>query len=184
MIDPKIYQILFPIKKKTIDKIKKNLNTDLTKLNIIKAAVPKLNVYGTFERTFSSCLGHGLQEVSSKCGKNVINIDIQEQKTLGIDIRTSFGECQMKLNKNTQTGTHAKDSLNKLIKTTKENGTNPVFVTALGDSHEILKDGVLYIGGKNFWEKIGMNYDDVYDTIIKLVQETYEEVERTIIPTV
>lgn len=69
------------------------------------------------------------------------------------------------------------------MQTTSKNKTDPFFVTALGESYEYLKDGVLYIGGEKFWEKIGVNYNDLYDTITKVIQETYEEVERTIIPT-
>lgn len=183
MIDQKIYQVLFPIKEKTIKKIKENLKEDPKNLNIIKASVPKLNVYCSFERTFSTCLGHALQEVAAECGKGVINVDKKERKTLGIDLRVSFGEGQMKLGKNTQTGTHKKDSLMKLLETTTKNETNPFFVTALGESYEYLKDGILYVGGEKFWKKIGVNYNDLYDTIVKVIQETYEEVERIIIPT-
>lgn len=183
MINQEIYEVLLPIKFKTIQKIKTNLKEDPEKLNILKAAVPNLNVYASFERTFSTCLGHQLQEVASKCGYNVVNIDKEERKTLGIDLRVSFGEGQMKLGTNTQTGTHKKDSLNKLLETTSANGTNPFFATALGESYEYIKDGVLYIGGRKFWEKIGVKYDDLYDTIVKLIQDTHDEVERTIIPT-
>jgi len=183
MLDQKIYNILLPIKDRTIKKIKSNLKEDPQKLNIIKASVPCLNVYASFERTFSTCLGHGLQEVAAKCGKNVINIDQEEKKTLGIDLRALFGEGQLKTNKNTQTGTHAKDSLNKLLETTSMNGTDPFFATALGESYEYVKDGVLYIGGQKFWEKIEVDYNNLYDTIIKVIQDTYDEVERTIIPT-
>lgn len=149
----------------------------------MKSVFPEINVYATFERTFSTCLGHKLQEVAAICGRDVINIDKEERKTLGIDIRTFFGEGQMKLGTNTQTGTHKKDSLNKLIETTKKNGTNPFFVTALGESYDYVKDGVLYIGGEKFWEKIGINYTDLYDTITEVIKETYDEVKSTIIPT-
>jgi len=183
MIDTEIYKILLPLKEKTIKKIVNNLKQQPENLNILKAAVPELNVYCSFERTFSTCLGHALQEIASKCGKNVVNIDKEEKKTLGIDLRCSFGEGQMKLSQNTQTGTHKKDSLNKLLETTSINKTNPFFVTALGESYEFLKDGVLYIGGEKFWEKIEVNYTNLYDTIVKVIQETYEDVERTIIPT-
>jgi len=183
MLDQKIYNILLPIKDKTIKKIKNNLKEDPQKLNIIKAAVPCLNVYASFERTFSTCLGHGLQEVAAKCGKNVINIDKEGKKTLGTDLRALFGEGQLKTNKNAQTGTHVKDSLNKLLETTSMNGTDPFFATALGESYEYIKDGVLYIGGQKFWEKIGVDYNNLYDTIIKVIQDTYDEVERTIIST-
>jgi hypothetical protein len=183
MIDSQIYNILLPIKSKTIAKIKKNIKEDKKKLNIIKAAVPKLNVICTFERTFSTCLGYSLQEVAAKCGKNVINTDTKNRKISDIDLRTEFGEGQMKLNKNTQTGTHVKDSIKKLIDTTKKNGTKPFFVTALGKSYEYDKDNILYLGGNSFWSKIDLNYSDVYDTIIKVIQETYYDVESTIIPT-
>lgn len=184
MIDQQIYKILIPLKEKTIKKIKDNLKEDPKNLNIIKASIPQLNIYCTFERTFSTCLGYQLQEVAAKCGQNVINIDKEERKTLGIDLRVSFGEGQMKLGTNTQTGTHKKDSLNKLLETTSKNGTNPFFVTAIGESYEYVKNNVLYIGGEKFWEKIGIDYNDLYETIVKIIQETYEEVERTIIPTI
>jgi hypothetical protein len=42
---------------------------------------------------------------------------------------------------------------------------------------------VLHIGGEKFWEKIGIDYDNLYDTIVEVIQNTYDEVERTIIPT-
>lgn len=163
--------------------MKNNLKEDSKKLNIMKSVVVDINVYGTFERTFSTCLGHKLQEVAAKCGKDVINVDKEEKKTLGIDIRTLFGEGQMKLGTNTQTGTHKKDSIDKLIQTTKNNGTNPFFVTALGESYCYNRDGILYIGGEKFWEKIGINYTDLYDTITEVIKETYGEVKSTIIPT-
>jgi hypothetical protein len=183
VISAEIYKVLISLKNKTIQKIKSNLKKDPKKLNIMKSVFPEINVYATFERTFSTCLGHKLQEVAAICGRDVINIDKEERKTLGIDIRTFFGEGQMKLGTNTQTGTHKKDSLNKLIETTKKNGTNPFFVTALGESYDYVKDGVLYIGGEKFWEKIGINYDDLYDTITEVIKETYDEVKSTIIPT-
>lgn len=182
MIDQEIYKVLLPIKFKTIEKIKINLKEDPKKLNILKAAVPTLNVYASFERTFSTQLGYALQEVAAKCGTNVVDLD-KEGKKLGIDLRTLFGEGQLKANGNTQTGTHKKDSLDKLLETTSVNGTKPFFATALGESYEYVKDDVLYIGGRKFWEKIGIEYDSLYDTIIKLIQDTYDEVERTIIPT-
>ena len=123
MIDSQIYSLLIPIKSKTIQKIKKNISESKDNLNIIKAAVPQLNVICTFERTFSTCLGYALQEVAAQCGTNVINTDSQFKKISGIDLRTFFGEGQMKLNKNTQTGTHKNDSIQKLLTTTKQNGT-------------------------------------------------------------
>jgi hypothetical protein len=183
MIDSNIYNLLLPIKSKTIQKIQKNIQENKNNLNIIKAAVPELNVFCTFERTFSTCLGYTLQEVAAQLGTNVINTDSQFRKISGIDLRIDFGEGQMKLNKNTQTGTHKNDSLNKLLETTRKNGTNPFFVTALGESYEYTKDDVLYLGGEAFWSKIGMNYSDVYDTIVKVIQETYDEVKCTIVPT-
>ena len=183
MIDSKIYDLLIPIKTKTIQKIQKNILESKDNLNIIKAAVPQLNVICTFERTFATCLGYALQEVAAQCGTNVINIDSKFKKVSGIDPRTDFGEGQMKLNKNTQTGTHKNDSLQKLLITTKKNNTKPFFVTALGESYEYVKDDVLYLGADVFWSRIDMNYSDVYDTIVKVIQETYDEVKCTIIPT-
>lgn len=182
MIDAQIYNLLLPIKGKTIAKVQKNIHEDKQKLNIIKAAVPKLNVICTFERTFSTCLGYTLQEVAAQCGKGVINTDSHSKK-IGVDLRVEFGEGQMKLNKNTQTGTHKNDSLQKLLSTTRKNGTQPFFVTALGESYEYEKDGVLYLGGDAFWSKIELNYTDLYDTIIEVIQETYYDVESTIIST-
>lgn len=183
MIDQQIYKILLPIKDLTVKKIKENLKEDPKKLNIIKSAVPTLNVYATFEKTFSTHLGYALQEVAAKCGESVVDVD-KEGRKLGIDLRTLFGEGQLKSNGNTQTGTHAKDSISKLLETTSINGTSPFFAVALGKSYEYTdKNGVLRIGGRKFWEKIGIEYDSLYDTIIKLIQDTYDEVERTIIPT-
>jgi len=183
MIDSEIYNLLLPIKNKTLIKIQENIQEDKQKLNIIKAAVPQLNVYCTFERTFTTCLGYALQEVAAQLGTNVINTDRQFKKISGIDLRADFGEGQMKLNKNTQTGTHKNDSLNKLLETTGKNGTKPFFVTALSESYEYTKDDVLYLGGEAFWSKIGMNYSDVYDTIIEVIKETYNEVKSTFITT-
>jgi hypothetical protein len=183
MIDEKIYSILLPIKNKTLIKIQKNIKEDKNKLNIIKAAVPQLNINCTFERTFSTCLGLAIQDIAAQCGKNVENTDFNNKKVLGIDLRTEFGEGQIKLNKNTQTGTHKGDSISKLLNTTMKNGTKPFFATAFGDSHEYEKNGILYFGAEVFWSKIEMNYSDVYDTILKFVQDTYSDVESTILPT-
>jgi hypothetical protein len=183
MIKNEIYQILLPIKKKTIAKILKNIKEDKQNLNIIKAAFPQLNVYCTFERTFTTCLGNTIQEIAAKCGKNVINTDSKNKRISGIDLHTDFGEGQIKLNINTQTGTHKDDSIQKLLNTTTKNGTKPFFATALSSSYEFEKNGILYLGGEAFWSKIEMNYSDVYDTILKVIQETYYDVESTIIPT-
>ena len=179
MNQQKIYDLLLPLKDKTISKIRSNVQENPDKLNIFKAAVPQLNVYCTFERTFATCLGLKLQEIAAECGTNVINTDKNQKKICGVDLITNFGEGQMKLYKNTQTGTHVKDSLNKLI----QNSTNPFFVTALSESYEYTKNDVLYLGGNAFWSKIGMNYSEVYDTIVQLIQETYYEVKSTIIAT-
>ena len=189
MIDhyQQIRKILFPIKQQVLNKIDKNLSLDKKNLNILKAVVPEILLYGTFERTFSTCLGHKLQEIASVCGKEVTNIDKEEGKVLGVDLRINFDECyegQMKANSNTQTGTHRKDSYKKLINTTKKNKTKPFFVTALGESHEYLKDDILFIGGECFWEKIGVDYNLVYDTIVEIINETYEEVKLINLPDV
>jgi len=184
MISKEIYDVLIPLKDKTINKIKYNLNQAPEDLNILKAQIPEINIYSTFHCTFSTCLGHKLQEVAAVCGNHVVNIDKQEKKTVGIDIRTEFGEGQMKLTKTTQTGTHKQDSIDKLLETTKKNNTNPFFVTALSESYHYYKDGIFYVGGEYFWSRIGINYDDLCDTIKQVIKETYEEVESTIIPTI
>ena len=172
-----IREILLPLKQQVLDKIRKNLSLDKKKLNILKAAVPEILLYGTFERTFSTGLGLKLQEIAAVCGTSVINIDKAEGKVLGVDLRVLFGEGQMKAGTNTQTGTHKADSIKKLLETTDKNGTNPFFATALGESYEYVKDGILYIGGESFWEKIGVDYDTVYNTIVEVIVETYEEVK-------
>jgi hypothetical protein len=182
MINSQIYDILKPIKYQTIQKIQENLKTDSNKLNIVKAAVPELNVFCTFEKTFTTLLGYALQQIASECGKDVVNTD-KTGKQLGIDLSTSFGEGQLKSNKNTQTGTHKKDSIQKLLKTTKENQSYPFFATAFGESYEYVKNDILYIGGKAFWSKIDINYDDLYDTVVYILKEIYDEIKSTIIPT-
>jgi len=179
MIDSEIYNLLLPLKDQTILAIQKNIKKEKNSLNIFKATIPEANIMCTFERTFMTCLGLKLQDVAAKCGKNVINVDKINKKICGVDLYVDFGEGQMKLNKNTQSGTHKKDSLNKLI----ENSTNPFFVTALSEPYEYVKDGVLYLGGEAFWSKIGMNYSDVYDTIVEVIKETHNEVKSTFITT-
>lgn len=182
MVSKKIYDVLIPLKEQTIKKIKYNLNQSPEKLSITKSVIKEINIYSTFEGTFSTCLGLKLQEVAAVCGKGVVNLDKAETKTVGVDIRTSFGEGQMKLAKTTQTGTHKKDSLDKLIGTTKKNNTSPFFATAISESYHYYRDGVLYVGGEKFWSSIGVNYKDLCDTIRQVIRETYEEVQSTIIP--
>jgi hypothetical protein len=182
MIDSKIYNLLLPIKVQTIQKIQQNLNLSPGELNIIKASVPEMNVYCTFERTFTTLLGYSLQQIAAECGNDVINVD-KGKKTSGIDLRTSFGEGQLKSNMNTQTGTPKKDSIQKLLETTEKNQTVPFFATAFGESYEYMKNDILFIGGEMFWSKIGIDYNDLYDTIVYMVKEIYDEVKSTIIPT-
>jgi len=184
-----IRKILLPLKQQVLDKIRENLSLDKKKLNILKAAVPEILLYGTFERTFSTGLGLKLQEIAAVCGTSVINIDKEEGKVLGVDLRLvedpHIYEGQMKANTNTQTGTHKGDSVKKLLETTDKNGTIPFFATAFGESYEYTgKDGILYIGGESFWKKIGVDYDIVYNTIIEVIVETYEEVKLIDITTV
>ena len=190
-LDPhkEIRKILLPLKQQVLDKIRENLSLDKKKLNILKAAVPEILLYGTFERTFSTRLGLKLQEIAAVCGKSVINIDKEEGKVLGVDLRLvedpHIYEGQMKANTNTQTGTHKGDSVKKLLETTDKNGTIPFFATAFGESYEYTgKDGILYIGGESFWKKIGVDYDIVYNTIIEVIVETYEEVKLIDITTI
>ena len=190
-LDPhkEIRKILLPLKQQVLDKIRENLSLDKKKLNILKAAVPEILLYGTFERTFSTKLGLKLQEIAAVCGTSVINIDKEEGKVLGVDLRLvedpHIYEGQMKANTNTQTGTHKGDSVKKLLETTDKNGTIPFFATAFGESYEYAgKDGILYIGGESFWKKIGVDYDIVYNTIMEVIVETYEEVKLIDITTV
>lgn len=182
MIDSEICNVLLPLKKKALDKVHKNLIKDKKQLNIIKASVPEVNVICTFERTFTTLLGYTLQEIAATCGKNVINLD-KKSKTSGIDLHTSFGEGQLKSNKNTQTGTHTKDSIKKLLETTRKNQTKPFFAIAFGEPCEYVKNDILYLSGEKFWSKIEINYENLYDTILYVSQETYAEIKSTILPT-
>ena len=126
-----------------------------------------------------------MQEIAAVCGTNVVNIDKKEGKKIGVDLRAAIGLGQLKAGTTTQTGTHKGDSLNKLLETSKKENAEPFFATALGESYEYLDDnGVLYIGGKSFWKKIGVDYDTVYNTIVEVIVETYEEVKLVNIPTV
>ena len=175
-----IRKILLPVKQKVLNKIVENLSLDKKELNYAKAAVPEINVYNTFERTLTTCVGLKLQEIAAVCGKNVTNIDKAEGKVLGVDLRLvedpHIYEGQMKANTNTQTGTHKPDSVKKLLETTDKNGTIPFFATAFGESYEYTgKDGILYIGGESFWKKIGVDYDTVYNTTIEIIREIHEE---------
>lgn len=181
-MNSQIYDCLVPIKDKTIRKIHQNLHKNKSELNIIKASVPELNVHGTFERTFTTLLGYALQDIAEKCGSGVVNVDA-DSKIKGIDLRTSFGEGQLKSNKNTQTGTHAKDSIQNLIETTSRHQTQPFFAIAFGEPEEYVKNGILYLIGEQFWSKINVNYGDLYDTICHVTQETYAEVKSTILST-
>tara|TARA_Y100001937_G_scaffold48728_1_gene67865 strand:+ start:261 stop:914 length:654 start_codon:yes stop_codon:yes gene_type:complete len=180
-----IRKILFPLKQQVLNKIEKNKSADKKDLNIFKAVVPEILIWGTFERTFSTGLGLKLQEIAAVCGTNVVNIDKKEGKKIGVDLRAAIGLGQLKAGTTTQTGTHKGDSLNKLLETSKKENAEPFFATALGESYEYLDDnGVLYIGGKSFWKKIGVDYDTVYNTIVEVIVETYEEVKLVNIPTV
>ena len=180
-----IRKILLPLKKKVLDKIEENKSADKKDLNIFKAVVPEILIWGTFERTFSTGLGLKLQEIAAVCGTNVVNIDKKEGKKIGVDLRAAIGLGQLKAGTRTQTGTHKGDSLNKLLETSKKENAEPFFATALGESYEYLDDnGVLYIGGKSFWKKIGVDYDTVYNTIVEVIVETCEEVKLANIPTV
>ncbi len=119
MIDEKILDVIDYIRPKCVKTVRHNI---LKKegLNIVKFALPNVNLYGSLERTFTTCLGLALQEVAAQCGTNVVNVD-KINKQQGIDLKTSFGEGQMKLYINTQSGTHTKDS----IKLLRENAIKP-----------------------------------------------------------
>tara|TARA_R110000868_G_C10830433_1_gene759345 strand:- start:692 stop:1243 length:552 start_codon:yes stop_codon:yes gene_type:complete len=177
MINQKIYNFSHSsLKDKVFLKIKKNLKSNKKTLNIFKKAVPELVPVLTFERTYLTCLGYTLQEIASKFGKNVINADKGKTKICGVDLLVSYlGEVSLKLNKNTQCGTHQKDSFKKLVK----NAKNPVMAVAFSESYEYKKNNVLYLGGEAFWSKIDIDYQDLYDTIQKSIQDTYDEIKLT-----
>lgn len=179
----KMYEILIPLKDLTINKIKKNLTQPRNKLSLIKSKIPEVNVYATFESTFSTLLGLRLQELAAQCNKNVINTDTTFGKITGIDLYTEFGVGQLKLSHNTQTGTHAKDSLTKLLNSANKIGESPFHAIALGRSFEYKKDDILYLGGSSFWTKISIDYNILYNTLTEVISEIYEDIECNIIPT-
>ena len=175
MIDDKILDVIDYIRPKCVKTVRHNI---LKKegLNIVKFALPNVNLYGSLERTFSTCLGLALQEVAAQCGTNVVNVDKMD-KQQGIDLKTSFGEGQMKLYINTQSGTHTKDS----IKLLRENAIKPFFVYALEEKPKTkIKDGIVYYYGSDFWSKIGIDFTDLYDTIVYVIQQTEKELSTPI----
>ena len=175
MIDEKILDVIDYIRPKCVKTVRHNI---LKKegLNIVKFALSNVNLYGSLERTFTTCLGLALQEVAAQCGTNVVNVD-KINKQQGIDLKTSFGEGQMKLYVNTQSGTHSKDS----IKLLRENATKPFFVYALEKKPKTkIKDGIVYYYGSDFWSKIDIDFADLYDTIVYVLQQTEKELSTPI----
>jgi hypothetical protein len=172
-----IEAILHPIKEKTIMKVYSNLHSK--KLNIIKQAVPEVLIWATFEKTFSTCLGYALQEIAEICGENVRNTDKKQRKVLGIDLAINAEwEGQLKSNKNTQTGTHRNDSIQKLIQTTSMHNTKAFFAIAFGESFDYTKNNIRYIGGEAFWSWIGINYAELCDIIVRVEKETADEIKH------
>lgn len=135
-----------------------------------KHASKEARAYAALERSFTTNIGLVIQDVAKLLGESVVNID-DEGRMRGIDLRTSFGEGQLKSNNNTQTGTHAKDSKKLLKKTTSKNKTKPFFAIAFDDKRkEYKKNGILYLHGAAFWEKININYEDIdkaYGIVLK-----------------
>ena len=135
-----------------------------------KHASREARAYAALERSFTTNIGLVVQEVAKQLGDSVVNLD-KEGRVRGIDLRTKFGEGQLKSNSNTQTGTHAKDSKKLLLEATKKNKTKPFFAVAFDDKkQEYVKDGILYLHGEAFWEKIGIPYSDIeraYRTVLK-----------------
>lgn len=173
-----IEAILHPIKQKTVMKIYSNLHNN-GNLNLIKDAIPEVLIWATFEKTFTTCLGYALQEIAETCGTDVRNTDKKQRKILGIDLRINEEwEGQLKANKNTQTGTHKGDSIQKLINTTKSNGTKPFFAVAFGDSFDYESGGIRHIGGEAFWSWIGIDYIQLRDIIVRVSRETADEVKH------
>jgi len=172
-----IEAILHPIKQKTVMKIYKNLHAK--NVNIIKEAVPEVLIWATFEKTFTTCLGYALQEIAETCGNNVRNTDKGQRKVLGVDLLINEEwEGQLKANKNTQTGTHKNDSLEKLIHTTIQHESKAFFAIAFGDSFDYTKDNIRYIGGEAFWTWIGIDYAQLRDIVINTAKETADEVKH------
>ena len=176
MIDTDILNVIDYIRPKTVKTVRHNI-IKKEGLNIVKFASPNVNLYGSLERTFTTCLGLALQEVAAKCGTNVVNVDKSNNKQQGIDLRTSFGEGQMKLYVNTQSGTHTRDS----IKLLRENATKPFFVYALEKKPKTtIKDDIVYYYGSNFWSKIGIDFTDLHDTIVYVIQQTEKDLSTPI----
>lgn len=178
MNDLLIEAILHPIKEKTVRKIYQNLHSK-KELNLIKEAVPEVLVWATFEKTFTTCLGYALQDIAEICGENVRNTDKKQRKVLGIDLAISEEwEGQLKANKNTQTGTHKNDSIQKLLETTIKHETKAFFAIAFGDSFDYVKDDIRYIGGESFWSWIGVDYTQLRDIIVRVARETADDVKH------
>ena len=172
-----IESILHPIKQKTVMKIYSNLRS--ANLNLIKDAIPEVLIWATFEKTFTTCLGYALQEIAETCGNNVRNTDKKQRKVLGIDLSINEEwEGQLKANKNTQTGTHKNDSIQKLLQTTIDHETKAFFAVAFGESFDYTRDGIRYIGGEAFWSWIGIDYPQLRDIIVKVAKETADEVKH------
>ena len=130
---------------------------------------------GRVERSFVTIYGNALQEIAA-CGDSVINLDKNGKKQTGIDLRTSFGEGQLKTGKTTQCGTHKKDSLRKLLDTTTRNGTNPFNAIAFGESQEYVENDILNLHGEAFWSKIGIDYE----FLVKEKQKLWRDIEREV----
>lgn len=148
-----------------------------------KHASKEARAYAALERSFTTNIGLIIQDVAKMVGDSVINVD-EEGRMRGIDIRTKFGEGQLKSNNNTQTGTHAKDSKKLLKETTERNKTKPFFAIAFDDKRqEYTRDGILYLHGAAFWEKININYDDInqaYAIVLKELDEWVKDILKTV----
>jgi hypothetical protein len=170
--EDQVLKILTQIEQKSILKAKENLerakNLDPS-IHIMKTHFPELNVYVTLEKTYTTCLGYAIQEIAELAGDEVKNVD-KVNKTIGIDLNVrQIYEGQLKSNYNTQTGTHVRDSIKKLIDTTSNNKTTPFFAVAFGKSYNYTKNDILYLGGKCFWDWIGVDYYEINDMIIESI---------------
>lgn len=143
-----------------------------------KHASKEARAYAALERSFTTNMGLIIQDVAKTVGDSVVNVD-EDGRMRGIDLRTKFGEGQLKSNNNTQTGTHAKDSKKLLKETTKKNKTKPFFAIAFDDKRqEYVRNGILYLHGAAFWEKININYNDIeeaYGIVLKELDEWLKE---------
>lgn len=171
--EQQVLDIFHGIEQKAIDKTKSNIelakNFDPS-IHMMKMYFPEINIYVSLEKTYTTCLGYAIQEIAAIAGDQVVNTDKNNKKILGIDlnVRNTY-EGQLKSNYNTQTGTHTKDSISKLLESTTKNNTQPFFAVAFGKKYDYVKNNIRYFGGESFWNWIGVDYYEINDMIIESI---------------